>query len=209
MVIKKITPRVCFYITLFVFLSSVSIFKSLFYGNVVAKPRIEKELQEIVYLQTSDGCRISIKLLSDVAPNHVNRIKELCKSHFYDGLNFHRVIKGFMAQAGGKDGNMNYGSGKKIKAEFSNMKHVRGIVSMARASDPNSADSQFFIVTKDSPFLDNQYSIFGMVIDGMDCVDKIKSGSENENGIVNSPTKIISARIAIEAEIENAKNKKD
>lgn len=195
------------YIILFITMSCVSIIQSIFYGNVEADPKVKSELENTIYLKT-DLCDIKIKLLPNVAPNHVKNIKELARKKFYDGLLFHRVIKGFMVQAGGKVDNMNYGSNKKIKAEFSKMKHVRGVVSMARSMDPDSASSQFFIVTQDSPFLDGQYSIFGIVSDGMDCVDKIKIGDPNNNGYVNNPTKIKSIKVAIDAEIENAKSTK-
>ncbi|QED23357.1 peptidylprolyl isomerase [Candidatus Deianiraea vastatrix] len=208
--LKNVKPRATFYVVVFAFLSTISVLQSLFYGNVIAKPRIQEELENVLYLSVDSdkNCKIMIKLLPDVAPNHVKRIKQLARDKFYDGVEFHRVIKGFMAQAGGKNGNPNYGSGKKINAEFSKMKHIRGAVSMARPMDVNGADSQFFIVTQDSPFLDGQYSIFGMVIEGMECVDKIKQGPESMNGMVSNPTKIISMRVAIDEEVAKAKANK-
>lgn len=138
---------------------------------------------------------VYIKLNSDIAPNHVNRIIELTKSKFYDGVVFHRVIDGFMAQTGDPTGTGMGGSGVKLKAEFNNAKHVRGVVSMARAMDPNSADSQFFIVLKDSLFLDKQYTVFGEVVSGMEYVDMIKKGDKAQNGSVTNPDKIIDAKI--------------
>ena len=122
---------------------------------------------------------------------HVARITELVRQGFYDGIVFHRVIDNFMAQTGDPTGTGMGGSGKKLTAEFSPAKHVRGTVSMARSSNPNSADSQFFICYADLPFLDGQYTIWGEVTDGMDVVDKIKKGEP-----VNNPDKIVSARIA-------------
>jgi len=114
---------------------------------------------------------------------------------FYDGTPFHRVIEGFMAQGGDPTGTGTGGSGKKLPAEFSNEKHVRGTVSMARSADPNSADSQFFIVFQDAPWLDGKYTIWGKVTEGMEFVDKIKRG-EGQNGIVQNPDKIISMKVA-------------
>jgi peptidylprolyl isomerase len=138
---------------------------------------------------------VYIKLNSDIAPNHVKRIIELTKNKFYDGVVFHRVIDGFMAQTGDPTGTGMGGSGVKLKAEFNNAKHIRGSVSMARAMDPNSADSQFFIVLKDSLFLDKQYTVFGEVVSGMEYVDMIKKGDKSQNGSVTNPDKIIDAKI--------------
>ena len=131
----------------------------------------------------------------DHAPEHVKRIKELINMKFYDGLNFHRVIDGFMAQTGDPKGNGTGGSGQNIPAEFNSLPHVRGTVSMARAQDPDSADSQFFICFKDSSFLDGQYTVWGQVVEGMEFVDKIKRGS-GANGAVEDPDKIISMKLA-------------
>ena len=155
-------------------------------------------------LDTSQG-QVEIKLLPDVAPNHVARITELAASGFYDGIIFHRVIPGFMAQTGDvKFGNSNSGDFDlrragmggsdlpDLKQEFSNLPHDRGTLSMARSSDPNSANSQFFICFKPAPFLDKQYTVFGKVVEGMEFVDKIKRGDENNNGAVTDPDKIIS-----------------
>lgn len=135
--------------------------------------------------------RVIIEMRPDLAPNHVARIKELARSGFYDGIVFHRVIDGFMAQTGDPTGTGMGGSGKKLKAEFSDAPHERGTASMARASNPDSADSQFFICFDDASFLDGQYTVWGHVIEGMEHVDKIKRGEPVQN-----PDKIISMRVA-------------
>jgi peptidylprolyl isomerase len=140
--------------------------------------------------------QVVIQLRPDLAPNHVARIKELVRQGFYDGLSFHRVIPGFMAQTGDPLGNGTGGSGKKLKAEFSQEHHVRGTVSMARANDPDSGDSQFFICFDNASFLDGKYTIWGQVVKGMEFVDKIKMGDEADNGHVDNPTKIVHMRIA-------------
>ncbi len=155
-------------------------------------------LENRLYLELKDG-RVVIELLPDVAPNHVNRIKELARKKFYDGVVFHRVIEGFMAQTGDPTGTGSGGSGQKLKAEFNKTPHTRGAVSMARTSDPNSADSQFFIVFKDSNYLDNQYTVWGRVIQGMDLVDGIKKGAPG-SGQVRDPDKIVSLRVAADVE---------
>jgi cyclophilin family peptidyl-prolyl cis-trans isomerase len=148
---------------------------------------------------------VKIELFSDIAPKHVERIKELANSGKYDNVVFHRVIDGFMAQTGdvkfGNTSSNNFdlrraGTGGSalpdLPSEFSDIPHLRGTLSMARSQDPNSANSQFFICLKDSPFLDRQYTVFGKVIEGMDNVDKIKKGDQNQNGSVENPDKIIS-----------------
>lgn len=140
--------------------------------------------------------RVIIKLRPDLAPKHVARIKELVRQGFYDGLAFHRVIDGFMAQGGDPRGDGTGGSGKKIPAEFSSQPHVRGTVSMARAANPDSADSQFFICLAPAPFLDNQYTVWGEVVSGMEFVDQLKKGSKANNGAVSNPDKIITLRVA-------------
>ena len=155
-------------------------------------------------LKLKDG-DIKIELFEDVAPNHVKRIKQLTKDGKYDGVVFHRVIDGFMAQTGdvqyGNSSNDQFdlkraGMGGSdlpdLKEEFSDLPHERGTLSMARSQDPNSANSQFFICFKESSFLDRQYTVFGKVIEGMDLVDKIKRGDQNNNGSVSNPDKIIS-----------------
>ena len=156
------------------------------------------DLENIIYLELKDG-RVTIEMRPDLAPNHVARIKELVRQEFYDGVVFHRVIEDFMAQTGDPTGTGSGGSGQKLDAEFTNEKHLRGTVSMARAGDPNSADSQFFIVFKTAPWLDGQYSIWGQVTDGMDVVDKIKMGAPG-SGTVNEPDKIVSMQVAADAE---------
>ena len=152
-------------------------------------------LDNTLYLELEDG-RVTIEMRPDLAPHHVARIKELVKEKFYDGLLFHRVIDGFMVQTGDPLGNGTGGSGKKLKAEFSKEPHIRGTVSMARSSNPNSADSQFFICLASARFLDEQYTVWGQVTEGMDYVDKIKKGNPSNNGSVTNPDKIISMRLA-------------
>jgi peptidylprolyl isomerase len=136
------------------------------------------------------GGVVEIQLLPEKAPKHVARITELAEKGFYDGIVFHRVIEGFMAQTGDPTGTGTGGSGKKLKAEFNNEKHTRGSLSMARSSRPDSADSQFFIVLKDARFLDGKYTVWGRVVKGMEFVDKIKRGEPPTN-----PDKIISMRL--------------
>ena len=140
--------------------------------------------------------RVVIELRPDLAPGHVKRIKELARKGFYDGVVFHRVIPGFMAQGGDPQGTGTGGSGQKLKAEFSKEKHVRGTASMARAQDPDSADSQFFICLDAAPFLDGKYTVWGRVVQGMEFVDKIKKGSSANNGSVTNPDKIKTMRVA-------------
>ena len=159
--------------------------------------------ENIMIMKLKDG-DVIIELFSKIAPNHVERFKNLAKEKKYNGVVFHRVIDGFMAQTGDvKFGNSNLasfdlklvGTGGSdypdLKSEFSNLPHERGTLSMARSSDPNSANSQFFICFKSSPFLDRQYTVFGKVIKGMEFVDLIKKG-EGSNGEVQNPDKIIS-----------------
>ncbi len=153
------------------------------------------DLDNTVYLDLKDG-RVVIELRPDLAPAHVARIKELVRQKFYDGIVFHRVIDGFMVQTGDPTGTGMGGSGQKLKAEFSSEPHVRGVVSMARAASPDSADSQFFIVLKDSTFLDGQYTVFGKVVEGMQYVDNIKKGDSRDNGAVTNPDKIVAMRVA-------------
>ena len=140
---------------------------------------------------------VKIKLRPDLAPNHVERIKELAGQGFYDGIVFHRVIPNFMAQTGDPTGTGSGGSDlPDLKAEFSNEKHKRGTISMARTSNPNSANSQFFICFADAPWLDKQYSVWGEVVEGMEHVDAIKKGGEHNNGTISGePDKIIKMRV--------------
>ncbi len=160
--------------------------------------------ENIMILKLKDG-NVKIELYDDVAPNHVKRIKDLANSGKYNNVVFHRVIDGFMAQTGDvKFGNsessefnmQRAGMGGSdlpdLNQEFNSLPHERGTLSMARSSDPNSANSQFFICFKAAPFLDRQYTVFGKVIEGMEYVDMIKRGDENNNGAVTDPDKIIS-----------------
>jgi peptidylprolyl isomerase len=147
----------------------------------------------LLNIETKYG-KIVIELMPQVAPKHVERIKTLANRGFYDNVVFHRVIDGFMAQTGDPTGTGTGGSDlPDLKAEFSDEPHIRGAVSMARASNPNSANSQFFIVLKDSRFLDGQYTVFGRVIEGMEVVDQIKKGG-GANGMVNGPDKMLKVR---------------
>jgi len=158
-----------------------------------------RDMENYIYLDLKDG-RVIIELFPEIATEHVKRIKTLSRRGFYDNVVFHRVIDGFMAQTGDPTGTGSGGSNlPDLKAEFSDEPHIRGAVSMARASNPNSANSQFFIVTSDSRFLDNQYTVFGRVVKGMEFVDKIKKGS-GANGMVNSPDKILKMRVASDVE---------
>ena len=160
--------------------------------------------ENIMILKLKDG-DVKIELFEDVAPNHVKRIKQLADTGKYDNVVFHRVIDGFMAQTG----DVQFGNSKSkdfdlrragmggsdlpdLNQEFNSLPHDRGTLSMARSSDPNSANSQFFICFKPAPFLDRQYTVFGKVIEGMEFVDKIKRGDENNNGSVSDPDHIIS-----------------
>ena len=154
--------------------------------------------ENTLLLETSKGS-VVIELRPDLAPKHCTRIKELVREGFYDGVVFHRVIDGFMAQGGDPTGTGTGGSGKNLNAEFSREKHLRGTVSMARAQNPDSADSQFFIVYKAAPWLDGQYTIWGQVTSGMEHVDGLKKGTD-QSGVVDDPDKIISMRIAADVE---------
>ena len=160
--------------------------------------------EDIMILKLKDG-EVKIELFSDVAPKHVERIKILASEGKYDNVVFHRVIDGFMAQTGdlkfGNSSSENFdlrkaGTGGSdlpdLKQEFSNIPHLRGTLSMARSSDPNSANSQFFICFQPAPFLDSQYTVLGKVVEGMEYVDQIKRGEKNQNGSVENPDKIIS-----------------
>ena len=152
-----------------------------------------KDAENAILLQTKYG-DIVIEMYPDEAPKHVARIKELVRSGFYNGLKFHRVIEGFMAQAGCPRGDGTGGSGQKLKAEFNKIRHKRGTASMARAMDPDSADSQFFICYGDCPWLDGQYTVWGEVVSGMEFVDMLKKGS-GYGGMVSEPDEIISMTV--------------
>ena len=156
--------------------------------------------QSTVFIDTKYG-RIIIKLRPDLAPKHAERIKQLAREKFYDNVPFHRVISGFMAQTG--DGQRGDGTGGSkypdLPAEFSSVPYTRGVVGMARTSDPNSANSQFFIMLADNPGLNNKYTVVGEVASGMDVVDKIKKGAEAQNGAVANPDKITHMQVAADA----------
>jgi|TARA_A100000164_G_scaffold14721_1_gene12288 peptidyl-prolyl cis-trans isomerase B (cyclophilin B) len=179
------------------FLIKIFILFFLFINQSIAQ-------ENIMILKLKDG-DVKIELFEDVAPNHVKRIKELADSGQYNNVVFHRVIDGFMAQTGDvKFGNSSSndfnlsraGMGGSdlpdLKQEFSSLPHDRGTLSMARSSDPDSANSQFFICFKPAPFLDRQYTVFGKVLEGMEFVDMIKRGDDSNNGAVSEPDKIIS-----------------
>lgn len=151
------------------------------------------DAENTLILDTTQG-PVTIEMRPDLAPLHVAQIKNLVRKGFYDGIVFHRVIEGFMAQTGCPQGTGTGGSGNKLKAEFNAEPHVRGTVSMARAQDPNSGDSQFFICFDDARFLDRQYTVWGKVTSGMENVDKIKRGEP-----VSNPDKIVKAHIAADA----------
>jgi cyclophilin family peptidyl-prolyl cis-trans isomerase len=168
-------------------------------NNIIAE-------ENIMILKLKDG-DVKIELFEDKAPNHVKRIKQLAEEGKYDGVVFHRVIDGFMAQTGdvkfGNSSNDDFDLKKAgmggsnlpdLKEEFSDLPHQRGTLSMARSQDPNSANSQFFICFKEASFLDRQYTVIGKVIEGMELVDKIKRGDEGNNGSVSNPDKIISLK---------------
>ena len=158
-----------------------------------------QDLQHTLYLDTKDG-RVTILLRPDLAPKHVAQIEALTKRGFYNGLVFHRVIDGFMAQTGDPIGT---GTGKSdlpnIPAEFSGEPFRRGTVGMARSQDPNSANSQFFICFTDAAFLNNKYTVVGQVVSGMEAVDKIKKGAKEDNGAVTGPDKIVKMQLAVDA----------
>ncbi len=154
----------------------------------------EKNTENTLILETTQGT-VTIEMRPDLAPNHCARIKQLAREKFYDGIVFHRVIDGFMAQTGCPQGTGTGGSGQNLAAEFSDEPHVRGTASMARAASPDSADSQFFICFEDSSFLDGEYTVWGKVVDGMDNIDNLKRGEP-----VSDPDKIISMRVAADAE---------
>ncbi len=173
----------------------------IFFFLIINNHSIAEE--NIMILKLKDG-DVEIKLFSDIAPNHVNRIKKLANDGDYDNVVFHRVIDGFMAQTGDvqfgnsssskfdiKRAGMGGSDLPDLKAEFSDIPHEKGTLSMARSSDPNSANSQFFICFESSPHLDRNYTIFGKVIKGMEFVEKIKRG-DGPNGSVSNPDKIIS-----------------
>ena len=173
-----------------------SILTAVFLMFAGASFAMDKE--NTLYIDLKDG-RVVIEMRPDLAPKHVAQIKKLAREGKYDGIVFHRVIEGFMAQTGDPQGTGSGGMGELLPAEFSKEPHVRGTVSMARTSDPNSARSQFFIVFKDSNFLDGQYTVWGKVTSGMEFVDKIKRGV-GQGGTVPAPAdKMIKVQVAADA----------
>jgi peptidylprolyl isomerase len=156
----------------------------------------ESDPENTLIMELKDGT-VTIRLRPDLAPNHVERLKTLTRQGFYDGVAFHRVIDGFMAQTGDPTGTGAGGSDlPDLNAEFSDVPFTRGIIGMARTPDPNSANSQFFITYADASFLNGQYTVVGEVVDGMDAVDAIKKGSQAQNGQVEGPDRIVSMKVA-------------
>ena len=170
----------------------VFLFGALFF-IMTANNSEAQDLENQLYIDLKDG-RIIIDLLPNIAPQHVNRIKELTREGFYDGIVFHRVIEGFMAQTGDPTGTGTGGSGEKLRSEFSDESFVRGTVGMARSQNPHSGDSQFFICLDDAQFLNNQYTVWGKVISGMEFVDIIERGEPPAN-----PDKMLKVQVAADA----------
>jgi peptidylprolyl isomerase len=167
----------------------------------------ETDPQNTLYMDLAFG-RVVIQLRPDLAPAACTQLKKLTRAGFYDGVVFHRVIAGFMAQGGDPTGTGTGGSGHPLKAEFSNSEHfVRGTVGMARASDPNSADSQFYIMFDAAPALDGKYTIVGQVVTGMEYVDQLKKGDPAHNGLVTNPDKIVKMQVASDVLDAEAKAK--
>ena len=168
---------------------------TLIIGLFMTNAAVAATPENTIVMTLKDG-KVLIELYPDKAPNHVNQIKELTREGFYNGIVFHRVIDGFMVQGGDPTGT---GTGKSskpnLKSEFNDIKHVRGVLSMARSADPHSANSQFFIMLAESPHLDGQYTAFGKVIEGMEFVDKIKKGDRYDNGTVTNPDKIVKMEV--------------
>ena len=158
--------------------------------------------ENTLYMDLEHG-RVVIEMRPDLAPRHVEQIKRLTRAGFYDGVVFHRVIDGFMAQGGDPTGTGTGGSGDNLPAEFSKEPHVRGVTSMARTQDPNSADSQFFIMFAPAPHLDGQYTVWGKVTKGMEFVDKLKRGDDRRGGVVADPDKIVRMQVARDADKAN------
>ena len=157
------------------------------------------DLENTLYMDLEQG-RVVIEMRPDLAPKHVEQIKRLTRQGFYDGIVFHRVIEGFMAQGGDPTGTGSGGSGNKLPAEFSKEPHTRGVTSMARTQNPDSADSQFFIMLAPAPHLDGQYTVWGKVTSGMEFVDGLKRGDDRRGGVVSDPDKIVRMRVAKDVE---------
>ena len=172
------------------------------FGLVVASPALaQKADPENTLIMQLEGGPVTIALRPDLAPKHVERLKTLARQGFYDGIVFHRVIEGFMAQTGDPTGTGSGGSNlPDLPAEFSDVPFTRGVVGMARTSDPNSANSQFFIMFDEAPSLNGQYTVIGEVVEGMEAVDGIKKGSPAQNGLVQDPDKIVSLKVAADAQ---------
>jgi len=170
-------------------------------GLVAVPPTPSKaaDLENMLYMDLKYG-RVVIEMRPDLAPKHVARIKELVKQGFYNGVPFHRVIAGFMAQTGDPTGTGMGGSGQNLPAEFNKEPHVRGTVSMARAQSPNSADSQFFICFDIADFLDGQYTVWGKVVEGMEFVDMIKKGDDADNGSVAESERDVIVKMTLAAD---------
>jgi peptidylprolyl isomerase len=166
-------------------------------------PASAADLENTIYLDLASG-RVVIEMRPDLAPETCKRVKELVRRGFYDGLTFHRVIKGFMAQTGDPLGDGTGGTGHKLKGEFSAEPFVRGVVGMARGDDPDSGDSQFYIMTGPKPSLDHLYTVWGKVVSGMDYVDQIKAGAEEQDGAVADPDRIV--RMQMAADVEKGKS---
>ena len=179
--------------------ATLALVASMFILGGTAQAQQAWDLENTLYMQIPYG-RVVIEMRPDLAPNHVARIKDLVRQKFYDGVPFHRVIRGFMAQTGDPTGTGMGGSGRNIDAEFSNTLHVRGTVSMARSGDPDSADSQFFICLERAPHLNGKYTGWGQVVEGMRLVEKIKEGSSSDNGRVDEPDRVIAIRVAADVE---------
>jgi peptidylprolyl isomerase len=177
-------------------LALMPLFVAISFMFAGATAAMDKE--NTLYIDLKDG-RVVIEMRPDLAPNHVKQIKKLAREGKYDGVPFHRVIEGFMAQTGDPTGTGSGGMGEPLKAEFSKEPHVRGVVSMARTNDPNSARSQFFIVFKDSNFLDGQYTVWGKVVSGMEFVDKIKRGAPGSGAVAAPADKMIKVQVAADA----------
>ena len=162
---------------------------------MMSKANATDKIKDFIQIDTKYGA-VTIELYTDKAPKHVQRIKDLCDEEFYDGLKFHRVIDNFMVQTGDPNGDGTGGSAKSnLYAEFNDIAHKRGVISMARSEDPNSANSQFFIMLSDELYLDGKYTAFGKVIKGMQFVDMIKKGNPEDNGKVMNPDKILKMRV--------------
>ena len=170
------------------FVKFLLIFFGIFIGN-------SKAVEPVTIQMLLEKGIVVIETYPEKAPKTVKRITELINQGFYDGLTFHRVISGFMAQGGDPEGNGTGGSGKNIVAEFNDIKHDRGIVSMARSNDPDSADSQFFICYDSHPFLDGKYTAWGKVIEGMNIIDRIPEGKGQNGQVLSNHTKIVTIRL--------------